>query len=45
MRWDDSKRDIERVGGEWRTKAKGYKELETGDRERCESKVRRGKKR
>ena len=45
MRWEDcAKRDLERVGGEWRTTAKRYKELETVDRECSERKVRREKK-
>ena len=45
MWWEDYiKRDLERVGGEWRTTAKD-KELETVDGECSERKVRRGKKR
>ena len=44
MRWEDCvKRDLERVGGEWRTTAKQKKEFETVDRERNERKVRKEK--
>ena len=43
MRWEDCvKRDLERVGGEWRTTAKQL-ELETVDRERSERKTRKEK--